>query len=192
MSGYTRPRAIEQGDNLAHFASGEASLDDYLRRRAWTNHLAGASRCYVSCHDGAVVGYYALASASVYHRDLGGRYRRNMPDPIPVVLLSRLAVDVQHQHSGLGRHLLLDAIARTVQAADVIGVRAMLVHALNDSARQFYLHHGFESSPTDPMHLLMLVKDARAALGLTDANCHPKLPTEMIRAIVHVEPAKSD
>lgn len=165
MSGYSAPRPIDPGDDLESFASGEASLDSYLRKRAWSNHVSGGSRSYVTHREGQVVGYYALASASTYHRDLSGKFRRNMPDPIPVVLLSRLAVDAKEQGRGLGKHLLRDAISRSVAAADLIGVRAILVHALHDQAREFYLRHDFEPSPTDPLHLLLLIKDARALLG---------------------------
>jgi len=88
-----------------------------------------------------------------------------MPDPVPVILLSRLAIDRKEQGKGLGRHLLRDAITRAVQAADLIGVRAMLLHALHDQARAFYAHFEFEPSPTDPLHLLLLIKDARELIG---------------------------
>ncbi|MFT4295252.1 MAG: GNAT family N-acetyltransferase [Micropruina sp.] len=165
MSGYRPPRPLNPGDDLESFTSGDPSLDDYLRHRALSNHLGGGSRTYVTVREGRVVGYYALASAAAYHRDVAGRYRRNMPDPIPVILLSRLAVDITDQGGGLGKHLLRDAISRSVDAADIIGVRAILVHALHEHARDFCLRHDFEPSPTDPLHLLLLVKDARAILG---------------------------
>lgn len=166
MTRYCQPRPIHEDDDSSAFDSGEASLDEYLRDRAFPNHVQGASRCFVTCRDDRVVGYYALASASVQHRDLSGRYRRNMPDPVPVILLSRLAVDRKEQGSGLGKNLLRDAIARSVAAAELVGVRALLVHALHEQARAFYLRFDFEPSPTDPLHLLLLIKDARAALGL--------------------------
>lgn len=165
MSGYGAPRPIREGDDVAAFDSGAPSLDDYLRTRALVNHLAGASRCFVTCRDGRVVGFYALASASVERSAAPGRVRRNMPDPVPVILLSRLAIDSKERGRGLGKHLLRDAITRSVQAADLIGVRAMLVHALHDEARSFYRHFEFEPSPTDPLHLLLLIKDARALVG---------------------------
>jgi predicted N-acetyltransferase YhbS len=165
VSGYSLPRPIAEDDNTTEFDSGEASLDDYVRRRALANHVQGGSRCFVTCRDGRVVGYYALASASVQHSDVAGKVRRNMPDPVPVILLSRLAVDLKEQGSGLGKNLLRDAILRSVEASDIIGVRAILVHALNDTARAFYTHFDFEPSPTDPLHLLLLIKDARAAAG---------------------------
>jgi GNAT superfamily N-acetyltransferase len=165
VTGYSLPRPIAADDDTSSFDSGEPPLDDYLRQRALANHVQGASRCFVTCRAGRVVGYYALASASVQHRDVAGKVRRNMPDPVPVILLSRLAVDREEQGSGLGKHLLRDAILRSVAASEIIGVRALLVHALNDAACAFYAHFDFEPSPTDPLHLLLLMKDARAAIG---------------------------
>lgn len=165
MSRYTTPRPIADGDDVAAFDSGEPSLDDYLRKRALANHVQGASRCFVTASEGRVVGYYALATGSVQHRDVAGKVRRNMPDPVPVILLSRLAVDVKEQGHGLGKHLLRDAILRTIQVADSVGVRALLMHALHDEARAFYARFGFEPSMTDPLHMLLLIKDARDSLG---------------------------
>jgi GNAT superfamily N-acetyltransferase len=165
VSGYSAPRPIREDDDTTTFDSGEPSLDDYLRTRAMSNHLEGASRCFVTCRDGRVVGYYALASAAIQRGDAPGKVRRNMPDPVPTILLSRLAIDLKEQGRGLGKHLLRDAIGRCVQVADTIGVRAMLVHALHDDARAFYSYFEFEPSPTDPLHLLLLIKDARALLG---------------------------
>ncbi len=165
VSGYSAPRRISDADDVTSFSSGEPSLDDYLRKRALANHVQGGSRCFVTCRDGRVVGFYALASGSVAHADAPGRVRRNMPDPVPVILLSRLAVDRKEQGRGLGSHLLRDAIGRCVQAADSIGLRAILVHALHDEARAFYVHFDFEISPTDPLHLMLLMKDARALIG---------------------------
>ncbi|MGV1006723.1 MAG: GNAT family N-acetyltransferase [Candidatus Nanopelagicales bacterium] len=161
MSGYGAPRPIREDDDVSAFDCGEPSLDDYLRSRALANHVGGASRCYVICRDGRVVGFYALASASVERRATAGAVRRNMPDPIPVILLSRLAVDRGEQNQGLGKHLLRDAIVRSVRAADLIGVRALLVHAINDRARSFYYDNGFDPSPTDPLHLVLLIREAR-------------------------------
>jgi GNAT superfamily N-acetyltransferase len=164
VTDYSLPRPIRADDDTATFDSGERSLDEYLRTRALANHVQGASRCFVTCSGGRVAGYYALAAASVHHGDVAGKVRRNMPDPVPVVLLSRLAVDGKDQGRGLGRSLLRDAIIRTVAAAEIIGVRALLVHALHEQARSFYARYDFEPSPTDPLHLLLLVKEARAML----------------------------
>ena len=165
MSGYSLPRPISESDDVATFDSGEPSLDNYLRTRALTNHADGASRCFVTCQGDRVVGYYALASGAVSHADLSGKFRRNMPNPVPVILLSRLAVDRKHQGSGLGENLLRDAIARSVQVAEQIGVRAMLVHALHQEAHRFYARYQFEPSPTDSLHLLLLIKDAKASVA---------------------------
>jgi len=165
VSGYSPPRPISESDDVATFDSGEPSLDDYLRTRALNNHAGGASRCFVTCRDGRVVGYYALASGAVSHADLSGKFRRNMPNPVPVILLSRLAVDRKHQGCGLGENLLRDAIARSVRVAEQIGVRAILVHALHDEARRFYTRYQFEPSPTDALHLMLLIKDAKASVA---------------------------
>jgi len=165
VSGYSAPRPISEGDGVAGFDSGEPSLDEYLRGRALANHVEGASRCFVTCRDGRIVGLYSLASAAVESAATPGRVRRNMPDPVPVILLSRLAIDAKHQGQGLGAQLLRDAITRAVAAAEIIGVRALLVHAPHDQARAFYAHFDFEPSPTDPLHLLLLIKDARSLLG---------------------------
>lgn len=172
MSGYSVPRPIIAVDDLSTFDSGEPSLDDWLRRRALGNQAAGASRCFVTCHDGRVVGYYALATGAVQRLDTSRRIGQGMPDPdpVPVVLLGRLAVDVKEQGRGLGAHLLRDAITRTVEAAEIVGVRALLVQALHDQARQFYEHFGFEPSPTHPLHLFLLMKDARALARRTGTD----------------------
>lgn len=164
MSGYSAPRPISEHDVVADFDSGESTLDGYLRGRALANHVEGASRCFVTCRDGRVVGSYSLASASVDRAGTPGRVRRNLTDPVPVLLLSRLAIDRNEQGKGLGAALLRDAITRAVAAAEIIGVRALLVHALHGQARDFYANFDFEPSPTDPLHLLLLIKDARALL----------------------------
>jgi GNAT superfamily N-acetyltransferase len=185
VTGYSTPRPISDVDDAATFDSGEPTLDDYLRTRALANHGGGASRCFVTCRDGRIVGYYALASGAVSHADWSGKFRRNMPDPIPVILLSRLAIDRKHQGCGLGENLLRDAIARSVQVAQQIGVRAILVHALHDEARRFYTRYQFEPSPTDPLHLMLLIKDAKASVvglrGETDDTDHRR---ETIEALV--------
>lgn len=163
--GYSLPRPISQSDEIANFDSGEPSLDEYLRKRALANHVRGASRCFVTCRERQVVGFYALASASVEHGSAPGRVRQNMPDQVPVILLSRLAGDRKEQGNGLGKRLLRDAIERCIGVAEQVAVRAILVHALHEDARAFYARYGFDPSPTDPLHLLLTMKDARAALG---------------------------
>ena len=137
------------------FACGAESLDNWLKRRALKNQTQGASRTYVVCVESRVVAFYALASGAVLSTQASGRLRRNMPDPIPVVVLGRLAVDRTLHGKGFGRALMRDAALRVVQAADVIGIRGMTVQALSDEAKVSYEHLGFESSPDDP-HLLMI------------------------------------
>jgi predicted N-acetyltransferase YhbS len=161
VSGYSLPRPISEADDVDTFDSTEPSLDDYLRRRALANHVGGAARCFVTCRDNRVVGYYALASGSVERDSCPGGVRRNMPDPVPVILLARLAVDRKEHGRGLGSHLLRDAIVRSVQVADTVGVRAILAHALHEEARAFYAHFDFEPSPTNELHMMLSMKDAR-------------------------------
>ena len=162
-----QPRPIEATDNTTDLASGEESLDRYLADRALTNHLADLGRCYV-CVDAEtdkVLGYYTLSAVAVEHADLPGKVRRNAPNPVPAVLMGRLAIDAKAQGSGLGRFLVRDAILSTLAAADRIGVRILLVHALHEQAATFYEKLGFKRSPTDPLHLHLLLADARKSLG---------------------------
>jgi GNAT superfamily N-acetyltransferase len=160
----SRPEPLAEDHDLANFASGEVTLDDWLRRRARANQLSGASRTYVVSEDNRVVGYYALASGAVTSEVVPGRFRRNMPDPIPVVILGRLAVDRAWQRRNLGRGLFRDAAERVVQAADTIGIRGILVHAISEQARNFYLALGFSECPGQPMMLVVTLADLRAAL----------------------------
>jgi GNAT superfamily N-acetyltransferase len=149
---------------LGDFDSGERSLDDWLKRRARANQLSGASRTYVVSHGKRVVAYYALASGAITVEAAVGRFRRNMPDPIPVAVLARLAVDRAWHGQGLGRALFRDAALRVVNAADAIGIRGVVVHAISDEAQRFYLALGFEPSPRDPMTLMVTLRDIRAVL----------------------------
>ncbi|WHZ19222.1 MAG: acetyltransferase [Rhodanobacteraceae bacterium] len=128
------------------------------------NQAGGASRTFVVCEGSRVVAYYALASSSVVVDAAPGRFRRNMPDPIPVVVLGRLAVDESWQGRGIGRALMRDAVHRVLAAADLIGVRGLLVHALSLEAKAFYEHIGFDASPRDPMLLMVTLADLRSAM----------------------------
>lgn len=143
------------------FSCGVASLDAWLKRRALKNQIQGASRTYVACQADRVVAYYAIASGAVTCNEATGRLRRNMPDPIPVVVLGRLGVDSSLHGQGLGRSLVRDAALRILQAADVIGIRGMTVQALSDDARVFYEHMGFEPSPLDPDLLMITLADLK-------------------------------
>lgn len=159
------PEPLANHHELATFDSGTASLDEWLKRRAAQNQVSGASRTFVVSDDEKVVGYYALASSAVALAAAPGRFRRNMPDPIPVVVVGRLAVARSHQGQGLGRALFRDAGLRVVHAAETIGIRGLLVHALDEEAKTFYLRLGLEVSPLEPMTLMVTVADLRAALG---------------------------
>jgi GNAT superfamily N-acetyltransferase len=138
------------------FVCGEPVLDHWLQRRALANQGSGASRTFVVTDETLhVMGYYALAAGAVAHDNASRSIRQNMPDPIPVMLLARLAVDLRAQGMQLGAALLQDALQRSVQVAQHTGVRALLVHALNDKARTFYEHYGFRTSPVNAMTLMM-------------------------------------
>jgi len=158
------PEPLASHHDLEPFASGVDSLDQWLRRRAAKNQATGASRTFVACEGQRVIAYYALAASAVTVDVASGRFRRNMPDPIPVVVLGRLAVDRSRHGEGLGRALVQDAARRVIQAADAIGVRGMIVHALSAEARAFYERTGFEPSPLDPMVLMVTLADLRACL----------------------------
>lgn len=140
------------------FQSGNDSLDHWLRRRARANQVSGASRTYVAADDMRVVGYYCLSSGGIALAEAPGSLRRNMPDPIPMAILGRLAIDRNWQGKGLGTALLQDAVLRTGQAAAILGIRGILVHAISDEAKAFYEHYGFAASPKNPMTLVLSLK----------------------------------
>lgn len=159
------PAPLSALHDVSSFSCGEPSLDQWLLRRAMTNQATGASRTYVIAEEGKVVGYYCLATGSVALDAATGRVRRNMPDPVPVMVLGRLAVDVSRRGLGFGKDLLRDAVLRTLQAADIIGCRALLVHALHEAAAKFYENAGFQASPADPLVYMLRLDDARNALS---------------------------
>ena len=140
-------------------------LDDWLVSRALRNERDGGSRTYVLSDGGVAIGYYRLSAGSVMHRVAPGRIRRNMPDPIPVVLLGRLAVARTHQGRGNARALVRDAILRTLQVAEIAGIRALLVHALDEDTAVFYRHLGFVGSAIDSLVLMLPLATARRTIG---------------------------
>lgn len=138
-------------------------LDDWLKRRALSNQASGASRTFVVTDEvSRVLGYYAMAAGAVSHQLATSGVRRNMPDPVPVMVLARLAVDRRAQGLHLGGALLQDAVNRAVAVSQNAGVRALLVHALHEKARQFYEHYGFRPSPTHPMTLMLRLSSVKA------------------------------
>lgn len=146
------------------FHSGVEALDVWLKRRALKNQASGASRSFVACDGTRVMAYYALASGAVAVDAAPGRFRRNMPSPIPVVVLGRLAVDAVLQGHGIARALVQDAARRVLNAADTIGARSLLVHALSADAKAFHERVGFDPSPHDPMLLMVTLADLQANL----------------------------
>jgi len=160
------PEPLAAHHALDAFGCGVTSLDDWLKRRAAQNQASGASRTFVASDDGKVIAYYALASSAIAATAAPGRFKRNMPDPIPVVVLARLAISRSHQGRGLGRALFQDAGRRVIYAAEMIGIRGLLVHAISDEAKAFYQQLGLAPSPLEPMTLMTTVTDLRAALAV--------------------------
>ena len=146
------------------FDCGEPVLNDWLIKRALKNENSGASRTFVVCQNNSVMGYYVLATGSVMHKQAPSKVHRNMPDPVPVMILGRLAVSKDMQSVGLCRGLLRDAILRTLGVSKQAGIKALLVHALSDAAHKFYCQCGFIESPLDPMVLMITLKDAEQQL----------------------------
>jgi GNAT superfamily N-acetyltransferase len=150
---------------LEAFNCGAEDLNQYLRRHALLNQQAQGAQTYVLVRELLVLGYYSLAAGSVRHDEASDRARKGLArHPIPVILLARLAVDQSVHGAGIGAALLKDALLRAASAADAIGARAVLVHARDDRARRFYEHFGFEASPSDPLHLMLLMKDIQRSL----------------------------
>jgi predicted N-acetyltransferase YhbS len=153
------PQPLTADHQIDAFNCGETSLDEWLKRRAILNQASGASRTFVVVDDNhTVIGYYALAAGAVHHQDATRSIRQNMPDPLPVMVLARLAVDLRTQGMQLGAGLLRDAVERSLAVAQNAGVRALLVHALHDRAKQFYLYFGFQASPVHPLTLMLRLK----------------------------------
>ena len=161
----TAPDHLTAAHDTSAFDSGVPDLDGWLKKRALANEETGASRTYVVCAGGRVVGYYALATGGVAQVQAPGRVRRNMPDPVPVMILGRLAVDRGWQGRNLGASLLREAVVRILQAAEIGGIRAILVDAISEDGKRFYERHGFRVSPVDPMILMITVADAKKALS---------------------------
>ena len=168
------PLPISAAHATSDFDCGDLSLNDWLRKRAVRNDLSGASRTYVVCVEHAIVGYYCLSAGAVAHVDAPKVLRRNMPEPIPVLVMGRLAVDLRYQGSGIGKGLLRDAIVRCAQAAEIVGVTALLVHALSEPAKRFYISNGFVESGIMSMTLCLPLKTARTQIASAqEAQANP-------------------
>lgn len=164
---FSAVQKLDASHEVDAFDCGKEPLDRFLQRHALVNQKAGSAQTYVVCRgEQRVAGYYSLAVGAVEHADAPGRVGKGLArHPIPVMLLARLAIDRAEQGKELGKALLKDALLRTAQAAEIAGIRALLVHAKDDEARAWYEQFDFEPSPTDPYHLFLLMKDLRALLG---------------------------
>lgn len=158
------PVPLREPHLLDAFDCGEAVLDDWLKKRSLRNQTSGASRCFVICNGRAVIGYYSLSAGAISHAASPKAMRRNMPDPLPVLLLGRLAIDRRFHNQGLGQALLRDAMLRAIHIASDVGVIAILLHAISEQAKQFYLSRGFVQSPLQPMTLMMTLATMRTIL----------------------------
>lgn len=161
----TGPVPLDGKHDVSAFDCGEPSLNAWLKGRALRNQETGATRTFVLAQDTGVIAYHALAAGSVHRAAATARARRKAPEPIPALVLGRLAVDLGWQNRGLGGQLLRDAVLRAVQAADMVGIRVMLVHALSEEAKAFYVRRGFRPSPIDPMTVMITLAEARTALA---------------------------
>lgn len=164
MTRFSAPTPISDEHELDHFDSGEPSLDEWLNKRALKNQVSGASRCFVISNGKKIIGYYTLSAGAISHETAPKSMRRNMPNPLPVLLLGRLAIDKNYHNKGLGSALLRDALIRSVSVASDAGIFAILVHALSEQAKRFYLSRGFVESPLQPMTLMMTLETVRSIL----------------------------
>jgi len=164
--GYTPVRKLAATDQVDAFDCGQAALNQFLQRYALVNQKANSAQTYVCCQGDAVVGFYSLVVGSVNPEAAPPRVMKGLArHPVPVMILARLAVDNEHQRKGLGQALLKDALLRTAQAADIAGIRCLLVHAKDDMAWRWYESWEFEPSPTDPYHQFLMLKDLKNLLS---------------------------
>jgi GNAT superfamily N-acetyltransferase len=159
------PRKLDGTHDLSGFDCGEPALGDWLRQRGLKNQVAGASQTYVVTRGNAVAGYYCLSAGSCARIDAVRSLQRNMPDPIPVLVLGRLAVDRSHAGQGIGSDLLKDAVLRTLQVAEIAGIAALLLHAKDKRAAEFYLRNGFRASTMSELMLMLSVREMASLLG---------------------------
>lgn len=163
---YESVRKLAPADSTEGFDCGQPALNQFLQRYALVNQKANSAQTYVCGFNGEVVGFYSLAVGSVDPEDAPARVMKGLArHPVPVMILARLAVDRDHQGKGLGKALLKDALLRTAQAADIAGIRCLLVHAKDEAARQWYESWEFDPSPADPYHLFLMLKDLKALLA---------------------------
>jgi len=157
----TAPAPLRSEHLCANFDCGNGTLNEWLVKRAFKNQSAGSSRTFVVCEGELVIGYYALATGSVERSLVASSFARNMPDPIPVIVLGRLAIDVKHQGRHIGAALLKDALSRVLAVSEHVGVRGMLVHAISEGAKHFYQQYGFQETPMESMTLVLSIKELK-------------------------------
>jgi GNAT superfamily N-acetyltransferase len=164
--GYAPVRKLAATDQTDVFDCGQAALNQFLQRYAFVNQKGNSAQTYVCCRGDVVVGFYSLAVGSVDPETAPSRVMKGLArHPVPVMILARLAVDKEHQGTGLGQALLKDALLRTARAADIAGIRCLLVHAKDDTAQRWYASWEFEPSPSDPYHLFLMLKDLKSLLA---------------------------
>lgn len=169
MSGFGTIENLRRDHSLDNFDCGKEELNRFLKRHALTSQASDSARTYVLADGLVVKGYYSLSAGTVTHEEATERIRKGLArHPIPVILLARLAVDVSLQGKKIGPGLLKDALRRAAHAADTIGARAVLVHAKDDNAKGFYEHFSFEPSPSDPYHLMLIMKDLRRIIAAAE------------------------
>jgi len=157
---FTAPEKLSNLHAIGEFDCGNHDLNRFLKKHAYINQLSGNSTTYISKHDNKVAGFYTITLASISHKQAVRNVAEGQPRyPVPVILLARLAVNIQFQGKGLGKGLLKDAMLRATMVADIAGCRAFLVHAKDDQAKAWYMQFGLEPSPTDPLHLMLSLKD---------------------------------
>jgi len=161
---FTAPEPLATHHEVAHFDCGKPALNTWLHKRALANQESGSTRTFVVCTDRRVVAYYALAAGSVVHDEAIGSLRRNMPDPVPMALLGRLAVDTSAQGFGIGVALLRDAVVRVLQASQALGIRGIMVDALDEQAASFYQKFGFRPSAALPLKLMVSLREIEQAV----------------------------
>ena len=177
MTSAPKIEKLRRDHPLDSFDCGREALNRFLRRHALQSQQANASQSYVALQAGTVVGYYTLVVGEVAYGGAPERLAKGLArHPVPIMLLARLAVSASHQSQGIGRGLLKDAMLRTLQAADIAGIRAVAVHAKDDEARAFYERFDFAPSPTDPYHLFVLIKELKAIMGIGHDRAPPRSP----------------
>ena len=166
MGSIREPEPLDERHEISEFHSGVSSIDTWLRSKARLNEAKGGARTYVVCEGERVVGFYSLAASSVERRRLSSRVARNMPEPVPVILLGQLAVDARYRGLGLGSDLLVDAARRSLAVVKLIGARAVVAHALDERVKSFYAQFGFRPySDREPLMLVLRISELKAFLG---------------------------